>query len=222
MKTAQEPFRFRARFVMSFATGRSARNMTELRAGIADLPESVIYRHTYHFLAEHEALVPEPPNDFSLWVSEALGEEALAERLGAVDTLSFTSMGALREELLKVIDASPALPANRGAAPGEEFHFLSAKRFSVSTGIEARTLEEFADALQKAGPSSLYLHLYEAKLRPPLGVNDFSLWLKEELGEGDLAREVADIHLLRTTLSGARQKISGLLRARLEAAHAPA
>ena len=84
MKTAQEPFRFRARFVMSLATGRSARNMAELRAGIAELPESVIYRHTYHFLAEHEALVPEPPNDFSLWVSEALGEEALAERLGAV------------------------------------------------------------------------------------------------------------------------------------------
>lgn len=220
MKTAAEPFRFHARFVMSLATGRSARDLSELRAGIAELPESVIYRHTYHFLAEHEALVPEPTNDFSLWVSEALGEEALAERLAAVDTLAFSSVEALRVELLRVIDASPANSAGRSAPSGEEFYFQSTKRFSVSTGVEARTLEEFAEGLRKVGPSSIYLHLFEAKLRPPLGVNDFSLWLERELGETGLAREVADIGLYHATLSGVRDKIGALVRSHMETANA--
>jgi hypothetical protein len=220
MKEAREPFRFYARFVLTFAAGRSARDLGELRAGIAELPEPVIYRHTYRFLAEHESLVPEPPNDFALWVSDALGDEALAERLEAVDTLAHNSLGELRKSLLAVVDGALARGPGRAVVPGEEFHFLGAKRYSVPTGIEARTLSELADGLDRAGPSSLYLHLYEAKLRPPLGVNDLSRWLEQELGEKDLAAAVADTDLYHATLAGVRRKISGLIRSRLEAVHA--
>lgn len=220
MKTADKPFRFFARFVLTFATGRSARDLNELRAGIAELPDSVIYKHTYRFLAEHEALVPEPPSDFALWVSDALGDEALAERLGAVDTLSFSSLEALRREILRVIDEGLKRGPGRPAPAGGEFHFLEAKRFSAPTELEASTLAEFAAAMEKVGPSSLYLHLYEAKLRPPLGINDFSHWLETSLGEKDLAAEVSGLDLYHSTLADVRKKISGLVRARLEASHA--
>lgn len=222
MKEKPQPLRFHARFVLTFATGRSARDVAELRAGIAELPESVIYRHTYRFLAEHMALVPEPPHDFALWASEALGNEALAEKLGAVDTLRFSSLEALRQELLRVLDEVLKAGPGRPAMPGEEFHFLSAKKFSVPIGLEAGNLAEFASAVERAGLSSLYLHLYEAKLRPPLGVNDFSLWLDQELGEKELAREVSSLDLYHSTFADIRKKITALAKARLEASHAAA
>ena len=55
-------------------------------------PDAVIYYHTHHFLEEHHYLTPEPSNDFAVWVSDALGDEVLGERLASVDTFEFPSL----------------------------------------------------------------------------------------------------------------------------------
>jgi hypothetical protein len=211
-----EPFRFAARFALTFATGRRAASMEELRSGIAELPDAVIYRHTHRFLAEHQSLVPEPSNDFALWVEDALRDKPLAERLASVDILRMDTLEDVRREFLGLLDAARSGPsAGRRVPPGQEFHFLSARRFSVPTGLEAWDLASFAEALRRAGTSSLYLHLFEARLRPPLGVNDLSAWFRR-LGEPDLAKAVSDPDLYRHTLEDVRRLVLELVRNRME------
>jgi hypothetical protein len=211
-----ESFRFFSRFTLTMATGRQAATLQELRNGLAELPDTVVYQHTHRFMAEHQSLVPEPSNDFALWVEEALQDEALGERLAAVDTLRFSSLEDLRRELLRVIDEALPKAHDRRAPAGQEFHFMSAVRFSVPTGLEARDLAGFAEALKRAGPSSLFLHLYEAPLRPPWGVNDFSYWFAQALGEKDLAKAVSDLDLYRHTLEEVKRQILELVKVRLE------
>lgn len=222
MKTASEPFRFRARFALSFATGRAARSLAELRAGIAELPDEVLYEHTHAFLAGHEALVPEPSNDFAPWAADALDDPALAERLAAVDVLGFSTLAELRREFLRILDEALARGPGRPAPEDGAFHFKSAVRFSVPTGKEARTLAEFAAAVERAGPSTLYLHLYEAKLRSG-GASDFSLWLEKEMGEPELAAAVGELDLYGWTLNDIRRRLAELLEGALKGkSHAPA
>jgi hypothetical protein len=100
--------------------------------------------------------------------------------------------------------------------PGKEFHFKGSRRFSLPAGPEARTLTEFLEGLQKTSISSLYLHVFEARLRPPLGVNDFSHWFENELGEKKLAADVARLDPYTQTLEGLRNRIAGLVARRLE------
>ncbi len=217
--TGRGPFRFFSRLSLTLATGMKAANLRELAEGIITSPPSVIYHHTHRFLQQHQYLVPEPPNDFAYWVTHMLGEESLGERLAAVDTVRYNSLEDLRKALLEALRDGLTRPAAGRAAPeGKEFHFLSAQRFSVPTPHEARTLAEFAEGLKKVSVSSLYLHIFEARLRPPLGRNDFSLWFEQELGETELARRVEDLDPYTHTLEGLRAKILGFLDERMSRA----
>ncbi len=214
--TGRGPFRFFSRLSLTLATGMKASHLRELAEGIIAVPPSVIYHHTHRFLQQHQYLVPEPPNDFAYWVTHMLGEESLGERLAAVDTVRYNSLEDLRKALLEALQEGLAgAAAGRAAPEGKEFHFLSAQRFSVPTPYEARTLAEFAEGLKKVSVSSLYLHIFEARLRPPLGRNDFSLWFEEEIGETELARRVEDLDPYTHTLEGLRAKILGFLDERM-------
>ncbi|MGZ7046584.1 MAG: DUF5752 family protein, partial [Candidatus Aminicenantales bacterium] len=75
---------------------------------------------------------------------------------------------------------------------------------------------EFLDGLNSVSISRLYLHIFEARLRPPLGVNDFSLWFEKELGEKDLATSVDHLDPYTQTMEGLRRRIAGLVEERLE------
>jgi hypothetical protein len=77
-------------------------------------------------------------------------------------------------------------------------------------------LNEFADGLSKASLSSLYFHIYEARLRPPEGINDFSRWLQDELNEKALARKLADLDPYTQTMDGLRHRILGFVRSRIK------
>ena len=106
--------------------------------------------------------------------------------------MRFDTIGALRSALVEAVeDHLKRHPRERRAPEGDEFHFLRSIRFSVPAGREAWDLGEFLEALRKASAASLYLHVFEARLRPPLGLNDFSAWLGRELGEKELAGKIA-------------------------------
>jgi hypothetical protein len=214
---ASEPFRFCTRLGLTLLTGLRAHSVRELADHLRGAPDAVVYEHTHRFLQQHQYLVPEPPNDFAYWVSNILQDDPLGERLAAIDTVRFDSLPSLRRAL---VEAMEAYLRERGDShrvrPGREFHLMGTVRFSLPTPYEAYDLAEFVDCLGKVSLSSLYLHVFEARLRPPLGVNDFSSWFEKELGERDLARKVAGLDPYTQTMEGLRSRIIGIVSRRLE------
>lgn len=213
---AKDPFRFVTQTSLVELTGLRARELYELLTNLKDVPLSVIYYHTHHFLKQHQFMSPEPPNDFAYWVTNVLLEDRLGEQLAAIDTVRFTSLQSLREAFVGVIERYLAKGRSTRVAPdGEEFHFMKARSFVLATSYTAKTLEEFAEAVQKISLNSLYHHIFEARLRLERGTNDFSKWLDSELGEAALAKTIARLDPYTLPLEALRQKIVRLVRARL-------
>jgi hypothetical protein len=205
-------------------TGRTARDLPALVDYLKTAPESVVYQHTHRFLRQHQYLVPEPSNDFAYWTTHMLQDERLGERLAAIDTVRFHSLHELRLALVATIERHLAKGgALRQAPEGKEFHFMGAVRFSVPTGHEAHDLAEFRECLGRVGLASLYLHVFEAMMRPPLGTNDFSHWLETALHEPALAGKMAGLDLYTHTLEELRAMMIGFIDGRLrELSHATA
>ena len=218
---AGTPFRFCTRLTLTLLTGKKAATLGELLEGLKAAPDSVVYQHTHRYLYQHQFLVPEPPNDFAYWTARMLVNEELGERLAAVDTVRFNTLAELREALVTVLEKhGPENERDRRVPEGKEFHFMGAVRFSVPTQHEAHDLAEFHDQLKQVSISSLYLHVFEARLRPPLGVNDFSYWFETELGLPVLAKKVSSLDPYTQTLEGLRAKIVRLVEEELS--HGPA
>jgi uncharacterized protein DUF5752 len=213
---AKDPFRFVTQTSLVELTGLRARDLYELLEHLKNVAGSVLYYHTHHFLKQHQFLSPEPPNDFAYWVTNVLQEDRLGEQLAAIDTVRFISLKSLREALVGTIDRYLAKGRSARVAPeGDEFHFMKARSFVLETPYTARTLEEFAEAIQKISVNSLYHHIFEARLRLERGTNDFSKWLETELGETALAKTIARLDPYTVTLESLRQKILRLVRVRL-------
>jgi hypothetical protein len=216
LRQAQNPFQFFTQTSLVELTGRRARDIYELLEHLKIVPVSVIYYHTHHFLKQNQFLSPEPPNDIAYWVTEVLQENRLGEQLAAIDTVRFSSLQALREALIATIEHYLARgPSRRTAPEGEEFHLRKTRNFVFAIPYQARTLEEFSEALQKVSLNSLYHHIFAARLRLEKGINDFSYWLETELGEKVLAKAIARLDPYTHTLEGLRQKILRLVAARL-------
>lgn len=215
---AKAPFRFFSRLSLTAATGVRACDLRELLDGLRSVPDSAIYTHTHRFIQQHQFLAPEPTNDFAVWAAEALGDDRAGELLLAVDPLRFDTIGALRDALADVVEVHLRSRSQTRRAPeGDEFHFLRSIRFSLPTPHAAWDLGEFREALTRVSASSLYLHAFEARLRPPLGLNDFSAWLGGELGEKSLADEIGRLDPYSHTHEALRELLIGMIDARLEA-----
>ncbi len=208
-------FRFYTRMHLSELTGVSAGNVEELLKCIKSIDGSSIYHHTHRFLQQHEYLNPEPANDFAYWVGDALGENRLAEALASIDTVSFKSIRALREELSNVISKYIELSKNRNirdAMPGMEFNFVKTVSFIFPTGYVAYTPSEFADCLQKITSDSLYFHMFEARLRLDKQENDFSLWLRNSMGLDKPADAINRLDPYTHTIGQLRKAIFDILK----------
>ena len=212
-----EPFIFYSSLHQLELTGRKARNAAELLAGIREVPDAVIYHHTHRYLAQHQYLSPEPPNDFDYWATNMLGDVLLGERLASVDICQFSSISVLRQALVNCLqDGTTRLERDaRRAPPGYEFQFIKAVTFVIPTGYMARDLPEFLKGLQEVTIHSFYHHIFEARLRLSKGTNDFSRWLEESLGETELAQQIARLDPYTHTMEGLRSKLCGLVRQRL-------
>ncbi|MBI4432466.1 MAG: hypothetical protein HY592_03170 [Candidatus Omnitrophica bacterium] len=209
---AKEPFIFKTQLSLTELTGLKASDLSELRHHLETVPESCVYYHTHHFLEQHQFLTPEPPNDFAYWVVNVLQEELIGERLAAIDTIQYHSLEALRKAILTTLDQFLAeRPHLRKAPVGQEFHFMRCALFAIPTRFTARNLKEFVECLKKVGISSLYYHIFEGRLRPPLGVSDFSDWLEKNLGEKELARKIDRLDPYTLTMDGLRKKIIGFI-----------
>src|SRR5271165_7038431 len=136
--TAKNPFHFVTQTSLIELTGLRARELQELLNHLKTVPPSVIYYHTHHFLMQHQFLSPEPPNDFAYWVTEVLNEQRLGEQLASIDTVQFSSIQALREKLVLVLETYLSTsPPKRMASVGEELYFMKSRGFILRTSYEA-------------------------------------------------------------------------------------
>jgi len=223
--TATRPFQFFTRLHLRELTGLRAANLAQLLKLLERVPDAAIYHHTHQFVQRHQYLLPQPANDFAHWVTTALGDEGLGERLASIDPLQYASLRDLRQALSAVLRAhldQRPFSRLRTAPPGQEFHFVKATSFILPTPYRVQTLEAFADAVQHVTGDAIYFHLFEARLRLGRSTNDFSLWLEEALGERELAAQIAQLDPYTRTLDGVRQAILDCVRPRLASAPAEA
>lgn len=214
---AEVPFIFKTQLSLVETTGLKAKNLTELCHYLKEVPEASVYYHTHHFLQQHQYLTPEPPNDFAYWVTEVLQEGVIGEKLAAIDTVRFSTLLSLRDAIIGTIEKySDEKPTLRIAPTGEEFYFMKCVLFNLPTSHRAHNLREFLECLKKVSIGSLYNHVFEARLRPPLGVNDFSNWLATALDEKKLASKIDKLDPYTQTMEGLRSKIMALVDDRLK------
>lgn len=214
MPEAPAPFRFYTRLHLLELTGRKAKNLKELVFSLKTVPDAVIYHHTHRFLQQHQYLIPEPPNDFAYWVSVALNEMELGERLASINTIEFSSLKELRAKFVSTVEQflEKTKGRLRESNEGQELHFIKSVSFIFPTPHEAASLEAFASILEKVTIDSLYFHMFEARIYHVKGTNDFSLWLETSLGETELAKKIARLDPYTYTLEGLRAKIIGLVK----------
>jgi hypothetical protein len=209
-------FHFNTKLDQTMLLGIRARNAGELLKGLARVPDSSVYYHTHRFLEQHHFLSPEPPNDFAYWVSNVLNDDVLGEQLASVDLVQFESIRSLREEFIAIVQSHcEATPGGNTSPPGEDFHFMASRLFVLPTGYTAHDMAEFRDILSRISISSLYYHMFDARLRLGNGENDFSRWFRDQ-GLAGLAADVARLDPYRHTLEGLRKRIL-ILSARYDA-----
>jgi hypothetical protein len=205
-------FHFRTKLDQTLLLGIKARNVQGLLEGMRLVPDSSIYYHTHRFLQQHHYLSPEPPNDFAYWVSNVMGDDVLGEQLSSVDLIQFHTISELRTKFTGILENHiETLERVTLSPPGEEFRFMASRLFVISTGLVAHTLTEFLELLGHVSISSIYYHVFDAKLRLERDQNDFSAWFST-LGLEGLAEEMRSLDPYTYTLEGLRKRIMVLGR----------
>ena len=213
---ARSPFYFNSASHLLRIGREKATTLMELLEAIRTCPESSIFQHTFQTLAEHHFISSGFSNDFSHWAFASCNEVELAERLAAIDVREFTSIAALRERLIHIIDSY--LQKNPRAATRvamEPFYLMASDLVVVPTPYVARNLEEFADGLRKVSIHAIYYHFIDARLRLKLNTNDFSIWLEKELDLSQAADKVNRIDIYTSTLEDVRRGILKVVEAEM-------
>ena len=163
----REPFVFYTERRLVVLTGRKAHNLKELFSHLQLVSGSCIFYHTHYLYLIHHFERPRFYNEFANWVSHALQEERLAERLAAIDLLSITSIRELREKIISTVQQHLEAPGTvfRDCPIGDEFHFCEAQSFIMRTGIVANNVDEFFDEISRSSNSCLHFQFVEARLR---------------------------------------------------------
>jgi hypothetical protein len=212
VSTREGPFTFVACLELKEFVGVRAENERQLAQLLDEVSLDSIYYHTHGFLLRHRPLAGPYPNDFATWVDTQVRDRILAERLAMVDPADFSTLQALREELVSVVDEHLR---RLGVVPmvvsGEPFEFIQSRIVEVPTGIEVKTLQELRDALLEVDQSALYFHLVEARLRLGRGRNDFAAWLEAGLGLPELAARVQIVNPYADSLEQARTRLIALI-----------
>lgn len=205
---AKAPFYFNSAAHLLRISREKATNLQELLDAIRLASDASIFQHTFQTLEEHHFIREGFSNDFSHWAFSACNEVELAERLAALDVREFTSIAALRERLVDIMETYlKKYPRAATRAALEPFYLIAADVLVVPTPYVARNLEEFADGLRKVSIHGIYYHFIDARLRLKLNNNDFSVWLEEELDMGQAADRVNHIDIYTSTLEGVRRSI---------------
>jgi len=213
---ARAPFYFNTASHLLRIGRQRADNLSQLLEGLRTCPEDSIFQHTFRTLAEHHFIREGFSNDFAHFAFAACNEVGLAERLASVDVREYTSLEALRNRIVGIVDEYlKKNPRSGERAALEPFYFCASDTVVIPTTAVARNLEEFASCLENISVHSIHYHFIEARLRLKLNSNDFSVWLDEELGLGTLADRLNRIDIYTSTLNDVRRTIQSIIRGAL-------
>ncbi len=216
VRWARAPFYFNSAAHLTRIGREKATSLSELLEALRTCPDDSIFEHTFQTLQEHHFIREGFSNDFAHWAFAACNEVGLAERLAGVDVREFTSIAALRQRLLHVVeDYLAANPRSRDRAALEPFYFCASDVIVVPTPFVARNLVEFADAMPRVSIHAIHFHFIDARLRLKLNSNDFSVWLEEELDLGPLADRLNHIDIYTSTLQDVRRRITRIIEGAL-------
>lgn len=212
-KTALEPFRFCTTSSLVEITGQKAHHLKDFIKLLKEIDSSCIFYHIHHSFREYTFAPGQYSNDFARWVGEDLEEARLAERLASIDISDFTDLEQLRTKLIEIIEEHLMNAVEiRKAPPGREFYFLRGTSIVNQIPFEVYTLNDFADTLNKVGMRSLYFHFFDARLRLGRKTNDFSNWIKDSLGEEEIAQKINALDPYFITMDQLKQKIISICR----------
>lgn len=207
-----QPFRFATSSSLVTVCGPRAGSAAELLEGVRTVSGSSIYHHSHQVYREWQAFGRPPVHDFGYWASEVLRERSLGEKLSMTDPTQFQDIRSFRESLAAAIEKHLADgPLLNRCPPGSEFTFCESTSVILDTGVAARDLGEFISAMGRVTNRSLYYHLFEARLRLKRADNDFSIWLREQQGEGGAADEISRLDISVYTLEQIRARIMLIL-----------
>ncbi|HZU23429.1 MAG TPA: DUF5752 family protein [Terriglobales bacterium] len=210
---ARQPFYFNTAAHLLRIGRQRASTLNELLEGVRTCPDDSIFQHTFQTLQEHHFIREGFSNDFAHWAFAACNEVGLAERLSSVDVREYTSIKALRERIVAIVDdylKKNSRAADRAAL--EPFYFCASDSVLIPLPVVARNLQEFVEGIEKVSIHSIHYHFIEARLRLKLNSNDFSMWLEEELDLGMLADKINRIDIYTSTLQDVRRAILRILQ----------
>ena len=204
-----KPFIFDTEHRLVVLTGAKARSLPELRRMLERAPKSSIFFHTHQEYLVLDFRKRVYYNDFALWVSDALREEALAEKLAAIDLLDFTAIRELQVAIVASIDDYTRThgEVTQRCRPDAAFHFCRSRSFVLPTGLVAHDVPEFFAKLPQITHASLYFHFFEARLRLGRRTSDFSRWLRGR-DRTDLADAIDALNPYVRTLDDLKRDIS--------------
>ncbi len=193
---------------------QKANTLNELRAGLDQASDASIFFHTFQSLERHHFLTEGFSNELAQWVLTGLNRPQLAERLGGVDVRDYLSLAELRGDLRRIVtEYCEEHPREADISGFEPFHFCECAEVTAPLGLEAHTLAEFREGLERLSRASIYYHFLISRLRLQLKTNDFSYWLESVMDRADLARRINRIDIYTNTLDDARDQMVRIVRA---------
>lgn len=212
-----EPFRFIGCVELRQSLDQRATDERELLDRLEDVPAGSVFYHTHGYFLRHRPITTAYGNDFAAWVAVHVRDQVLAERLAVINPFEFSSLEALREELLSTVhDHLVRLSAVPRVEFGEVFHFQQSHIVEVPLGPAALTLAEFRQGLAEVDASAIYYHMVEARARLGRRSGDFAEWLRISLGMAELAERIQRIDAYMTSLERVRARVLALVDSALE------
>ncbi len=213
LRPVHAPFEFHSASHLTRIAREQATTLGELLENLKTCSDDSIFYHTFQTLNEHHFIREGFSNDFAHWAFAACNEVGLAERLSAVDIRDFTTLLSLREHLVRLVEAYLQYkPAAATRVAFEPFYFCASETVEVPTPYVAHDLKEFIECMRLVSLQCIHHHLIAARLRLHLVSNDFSIWLKEELGLTWAAARLERLDLYTLTLHDIRREILRILQ----------
>jgi len=212
-----EPFEFKQCISIVKSTGKSAKNLGELRTLISKAGDEPIFHHTHQYFLKGHIL--EYANDFAEWAGVNLEERALAERLSCIDPYIMKSVSAVRKELIREIDSFlNDFPEPRDVVTGNEFYLNETVSLVFPVGVSAKNLAEFLVAVEHIDEGSIYYHFFDSRVRLGEGVvDDFSRWIEHGLGKKELANRIRAIDPFMHSIERIREHIMEVIEEHVRA-----
>ncbi len=205
-------FQFCSSASLEKLTGRKAHNLDELLELVKTCSSSSIFYHTFSAFRKLREVQTPYTNDFAVWIMRGLSEEALAEKLLAIDLAEYNTIERLRSRIIELLEGYRSEnPQSFEKTATEPFYLYSLVRFVYLTDKFAYNLSSFREVLDTISIDSIYYHFIESRLQTGLQSDDFSNWMEENQDYKKLAERIRKIDMNIYTLEELRVRVGEII-----------